>query len=203
MKNFNYPQHIFNQPYDYQNCITSDIRSIIHCINLLGKDLVGLELGVWEAESFMTILHNCPNVKTLYGIDSYQPYADFMKEPYNENSDFIVDYKKADLIKGHAQNKLKYSGMGEKIVFYEMDSDDALKKFEPESLDFIFIDTCVTYEQAKNDIQSWFPIIKKCGLFAGHDWHCSAVQLAVNEFRIENNIDNFMSVYDRTWCWIK
>ena len=203
MKNFNYPQHIFNQPYDYQNCITSDIRPIIHCINLLGKNLVGLELGVYEADSFMTILHNCPNVKTLYGIDSYQPYADFIKEPYNGNTDNIVDYKKADLMKAHTQNKLKYSGMNEKIVFYEMDSDDALKKFEPRSLDFIFIDAYLTYEQAKNDIQSWFPIIKNGGLFAGHDWHCSAVRRAVNEFRIENNIDNFMSVYDDTWCWIK
>ena len=43
-----------------------DVKSLIHLFNLQGKDLIGLELGVLRAESFCSILQNCPNVKTLY-----------------------------------------------------------------------------------------------------------------------------------------
>ena len=35
--------------------------------------------------------------------------------------------------------------MSEKAVLLEEDSNEALKRFEPESLDFIFIDTYMTY----------------------------------------------------------
>jgi hypothetical protein len=203
MKNFNYPQHIFDQPYNFSNNSDSDIRSLIQSINLLGVDLVGLELGVFEANSFMTILHNCPNIKTLYGIDSYRPYCDFLREPYDGNIAYTIDYKKIDLIKSIAKNRMQYSGMNKKIIFYEMDSDDAIKKFEPESLDFIFIDAYMTYEQAKNDIESWYPIVKKGGLFSGHDWNSTAIQKAILDYRRENNIDNIMSTYDNSFCWIK
>ena len=56
-----YPQHIFDIPYDFTDNKKSDIQSLVHLINFLGNDLVGLELGVSKGESFMTLLHNCPN----------------------------------------------------------------------------------------------------------------------------------------------
>ena len=43
---------------------------------------------------------------------------------------------------------------------YEMDSEEALKQFidDEKSLDFIFIDTYMTYEQACSEIlDSWYP----------------------------------------------
>ena len=38
-------------------------------INLLGKELVGAEVGVFRAVSFCTLLQNCPNIKKLFGKD--------------------------------------------------------------------------------------------------------------------------------------
>ena len=61
----------------------------------------------------------------------------------------------------------------------------------------------MTYEQAKNDIESWYPIVKKGGLFSGHDWNSTAIQKAILDYRRENNIDNIMSTYDNSFCWIK
>jgi len=45
--------------------VKADIHPLILAINTMGKNLIGLELGVYRAESFMTILHNCNNVKKL------------------------------------------------------------------------------------------------------------------------------------------
>ena len=61
----------------------------------------------------------------------------------------------------------------------------------------------MTYEQAKNDLEVWYPKLKSGGLFAGHDFDSDQIQKAINEFRNENTIDNFMSIYDYCWCWIK
>jgi hypothetical protein len=41
--------------YDFKDC-KSDIQSIVHVINLLGKELVGAEIGVFRAVSFCTLL---------------------------------------------------------------------------------------------------------------------------------------------------
>jgi hypothetical protein len=70
-----------------------------------------------------------------------------------------------------------------------------VKKFEPESLDFIFLDAYLSYEDVKRDLNSWFKVIKKGGLFSGHDWDCPAIQRAVNEFRFENGIKSRMLTY--------
>ena len=191
------------QNYDFSEDTTSDITPIIFTIGVLGKELVGLELGVMRGSSFMTLLHACPNIKTLYGIDNYKPYKDCITNPYTGNPVAIADEKDAECHKFITHHRIKYSGMKEKVIFYEEDSDEAIKKFKPQSLDFIFIDTFMTYEQAVNDIRSWYPIVKDGGLFAGHDWSAYVIQKAVNEVRDEVEPDAVVMGYANCWGWIK
>ena len=54
---------------NYKDFNKSDVSPLILSINMMGENLVGLELGVFRGESFMTILHNCDNVKKLIGIN--------------------------------------------------------------------------------------------------------------------------------------
>lgn len=201
---------VSNEPfYNYKDAQT-DIKSIIHSINLLyrGPDempngLVGAEVGVFRGDSFLTILQNCPNVTTLHGVDSYKPYADYLKDDYDGQPAYVVDEKQIEYIKLTSYHHQKYSGHKEKIVFHEMDSNDAAKNFEDESLDFIFLDTYMTPEQASNDLETWYPKVKTGGLFAGHDWNCKEIQMEVVKFfgRIKTPTD--FSRYDNTWAWIK
>jgi hypothetical protein len=195
--------HEFYNFKDPEIALTSDIKSLIHAIGLLGNDLVGIELGVFRAQSFCTILHNCSNVKTLYGIDSYLPYSDYLKSGYDGTPAYTMYEKDIELTKSIAYNKIKYSGMKEKVIFYEEDSNEAVKKFKNESIDFIFIDTYMTEEQAQNDLETWYPIIKKNGLFSGHDWGSKQIQIPVNKFREKNNITSNLCVFDNCWAWIK
>ena len=180
-----------------------DVKSIIHCINLHGDNLVGAEIGVHVGESFLTLLQTCPNISKLYGVDPYVPYIDYLKEEGQSFDPMVVDEKEIEYIKLVSYHRQKYSGHEDKIVFYEMDSIEASKKVEDKSLDFIFIDSYCSLEQAKNDIKVWYPKVKDGGIFAGHDWNMPLVRLAVTKFRENENIKSRMSTYDDTWIWYK
>ena len=184
----------------------SDIKSLVTTINLLGDDLIGVELGVFRAQSFCTLLHNCKNIKTLYGVDSYKPYADYLKSSNDtdyETPAYVINQKTIDEIKKDSYNKISNSGMTHKVIFYEQDSNDVVKNFKEESIDFIFIDTYLTEDQVKTDIETWYPIVKKGGLFSGHDWGSIQVQRPLLKFRKENGIQSRMSTFDDCWSWIK
>jgi len=192
--------HDFTNP---EFCSKSDIKSLIHSINLLGNDLIGVELGVFQAQSFCTILHNCPNIKCLYGVDSYLPYDDYIKSDYDGTPACSFFEKDLDIIKSIAFSRIKYSGMSEKVIFYNEDSNEAVKKFNTESIDFIFIDTYLTEDQVKNDLETWYPIVKKGGLFSGHDWNSKQVRRPVLNFREKYKISSNLSIFDSCWAWIK
>ena len=180
-----------------------DIKSIIHCINLHGDNLVGAEIGVHLGQSFLTLLQTCPNISKLYGVDPYVPYVDYLKEDGQSYDPMVVDEKEIENIKLASYHNQKFSGHKDKIVFYEMDSNEAAKKVKDKSLDFIFIDSYCSFEQAKNDIKVWYPKVKDGGIFAGHDWNMPLVRLAVTKFRENENIKSRMSTYDDTWIWYK
>jgi len=70
------------------------------------------------------------------------------------------------------------------IKVLSMSSIEASKKFDDDSLDFVFIDAGHEYEDAKGDIDAWYPKLKKSGMLAGHDYsdRFPGVIKAVNKF---------------------
>lgn len=49
-------------------------------------------------------------------------------------------------------------------------AEDVVDLFQDESLDYIYIDANHAYDYVKQDIELWYPKLKKGGLFAGHDY---------------------------------
>ena len=194
-----------NDSYDFKNNLETDVRALVPLIAIHGDNLVGAEIGVWKGDAFMTLLHNCPNIKTLHGVDLFQPYYDYLAPGVlNSNQPSITyDRKEIDFIKLVCYHRLEYSGQKDKIRFHEMDSNEAAEYIDDDSLDFIFLDAYLSGQQAKNDLDVWYPKVKDGGIFAGHDWDCIDVQIAVNDFRSDNNINKLMSTYDNTWVWVK
>jgi hypothetical protein len=60
-----------------------------------------------------------------------------------------------------------------------MKSVKAAQIYEDESLDFVFIDASHEEKDVKNDIDAWFPKVKKGGILAGDDWGFEGVNNAV------------------------
>lgn len=182
--------------YDFTNA-QFDVKSLIHAINLHGENLIGLELGILRAESFCTLLQNCPNIKKLYGVDSWKPYHDILLKPYS------VSEKQQEMIKFIAYHNIKFSGYQDKAVILEKDSNQALEDIPDAYLDFIFLDAYMNYDQVMNDLEGWYPKVKTGGLFAGHDYNSVAVQKGVDQFRNKHNINSTLSLFDQTWVWRK
>ncbi len=69
-----------------------------------------------------------------------------------------------------------------------MDSIEASKLYEDNSIDFVYIDADHSYEAVKNDINAWLPKVKPNGILAGHDYPMLSVREAVHETLGEKNI---------------
>lgn len=69
-------------------------------------------------------------------------------------------------------------------------STEAVKDFENNSCDVVFIDMSHTYESVKQDIEIWLPKVKVGGYIAGHDYEAGwpDVIRAVNEIFGPDNL---------------
>lgn len=66
---------------------------------------------------------------------------------------------------------------------FPLGSVEASKRYDNQSLDFVFIDADHRYENVKADIQAWHPKVKNHGFIGGHDYrsNCPGVWKAVRE----------------------
>lgn len=155
--------------------------------------IVGLEIGCAAGDTSEWLLRSLPNLQWI-GVDPYTDYVDW-------NTNYLINQESA------------YQNFADRIVkknpdrtkFYRMTSDDAVKEILDESLDFVFIDGIHTYEQVKKDCISFFPKVKKGGLFSGHDFTTiAAVNKAVLEFKdaVDPTIQIKTADFD-VWYWWK
>jgi cephalosporin hydroxylase len=80
---------------------------------------------------------------------------------------------------------------------YRMESLQAVKLYQPASLDFVFIDAAHDYQSVLADIQAWFPKVK--GSIAGHDYSWSEeVKQAVHDFFDPLGLE----VRETEGCWV-
>jgi hypothetical protein len=175
----------------------SDGQSLIHLINMIQRDeLIGAEIGMWTAQTFCTLLDNCPRIKTLYGIDPYKPYVDTI-----DGESMVVDSDMIMQVKIQALTNIMSTGKQEKVLFVEDYSVNALDLIPDHELDFIFVDSYINKDHALDELKNWYPKVKSGGIFSGHDYDC--IKETVDQFRKINNIKQNISVFDNTFVWIK
>ena len=136
--------------------------SLIFAKGLLGeRDIVGVEVGVDEGEHANRILLEWSNVKKLYLVDIV---------------DNIHDRFKAE---------------GDRVEFLYESSVEASKRFQDNTLDFVYIDDDHSKKGATNSLSSWYPKIKIGGVIGGHDFG-GEVEEAVREFFVKNDISLYV-----------
>jgi len=93
-------------------------------------------------------------------------------------------------------------------------SFDAVKQFDDDYFDFVYIDADHTFEGCYKDIVDWYPKVKKGGVLCGHDYVAKShrtrygerlnfgVIEAVQKYSKENNLEPFV-LKPIVWAIIK
>lgn len=166
--------------------------------------LVGAEVGVYKGE--YTEMFCQVGVKMIYAVD---PWTE-----YRIRRDLITQ-KRQDFLCGHTHRVLdKYPNC--KII--RKSSMDAVKDFEDESLDFVYIDGNHNLKEVTEDITEWEKKVRKGGIVSGHDYFLSPyycdVKAAVDAFVATHKIKTLVSFGSKaeakragdrykSWLWKK
>ena len=178
-------------------------------LNENGLTNIGAEIGVRKGVYSAQILKQWHG-KLLYSIDCWDPHKNGKPNKHFPTAIAALSKFKtrSAIIKDYSIN--------------------AAKKIKNKSLDFCYIDANHKYEHVKNDLELWWPKVKKGGVFCGHDfsidedewlarrkkkglsqkkWPNWSVQKAVNEFCVIKNItihvDIPRSAEPTSWYTIK
>jgi predicted O-methyltransferase YrrM len=115
---------------------------------------VGAEIGVAQGKYSTALCENIPGLK-LYCVDVWDRY-----DGYKEYTDRIDRYYL------EAQERLNSYN----AVFVKKFSMDAVKDFEYNSLDFVYIDAAHDFKNVADDVCEWTKRVKVGGIVYGHDY---------------------------------
>lgn len=130
----------------------------------------GAEVGVYEAATSDYLLHCFSNLQ-MFCVD---PYVDYSVHENDKTSSKMLECETK------ARNIL--SKYGERARLIKDYSVPAAKTIENESLDFVFIDAIHSFEAVTEDLNAWYPKVRRGGLISGHDFSWDGVQDAVEAF---------------------
>lgn len=152
-------------------------------IPLMFKELgftTGAEVGVYRGAYSEILLKAIPGLK-LYGIDlweRYPGYKDYPKEDIsltiNEAKERTKDYN-CELIKDW--------------------STEAVKRFEDNSLDFVYLDANHSYENCVQDIALWSKKVRSGGILYGHDFEDWSNTWRKYEMNVINAVTGWCTSY--------
>ncbi len=139
-----------------------------------------VEVGVWQgrslcflAEVALAIGKRCQ----IYGVDPFRNFVAVDRGYPRELRETVRNHSWLHL----AAANLHEQGVLDYVNLLQLRSLQAARIFERESLDFVWIDGAHDYETVRADIAAWWPLIKRGGILAGHDYNKSQVRRAVRD----------------------
>jgi len=121
----------------------------------LGYDK-GAEIGVWKGIYAEKMCRANPDL-TLHAIDPWTNYSEYT-EVRDQNR---IHEAYLEAVERLAQYKCR---------IIKMFSMEAVKSFEYDSLDFVYIDGNHDFRHVTDDIDEWGKIVRSGGIIAGHDF---------------------------------
>jgi hypothetical protein len=134
----------------------NDLVNLFEQHKLTGK---GVEVGTFWGEYAQEILKIWTG--KLYLIDGWCKFNDDTYQDACNSIDPVVSYT-------HCFNNIK--GHEHRCHMLRCFSTDAVEFFDDESLDFVYIDANHKYDFVKQDLELWYPKVRKGGVFSGHDY---------------------------------
>lgn len=175
-----------------ENFIVAGARaSIKHIRDRFGEaPLIGAEVGVFQGQHTQSIL-NTLNMETLYLIDIWDF---FCKWKENHTAPRWLPGKKGEKVGGEEMYREICQRFGNRkdTTIIRAPSLTAAMWFAifKEELDFVYIDAEHSHKAVLDDLRAWYPLIKKGGILAGHDYtNIPVVKTGVDEFTKEMNVE--------------
>lgn len=140
------------------------------------KDGVWVEVGCWKGRSFFATAMGLPHPSMFHAIDTWNgdPSAESHWEPraipgwllrHFQLTSSAVQIIRAPNVPG---------------VWVHRGTSQTVAPTLPQ-VDAIFIDGLHDYDSVRGDIETLYPLLKPGGLFAGHDYHLTSIQRAVQK----------------------
>ncbi len=142
------------------------------------KEVIAAEIGVFEGVNAKYMCMFCDKIK-LFLVDGWDNVTIYTGGPV-QNIDYCRILRSVTQI-----NLFAYQ---DKVFFMDKDSAEAVKEFEDEFFDYVYIDGDHLYESVKTDLNLWLPKVKKGGIFGGHDVIMPDISRALDELIKEHNI---------------
>ena len=149
-------------------------KNRVEWLKCMNKPGIAIEIGVGCGDFSLEILKNTSF--DLISVDCWE------KNEFNNTPEISLK-----------QTVQKLSPFIDRSIIIKSYSNNKLTdRFKDNSIDLIYIDGDHFYDGVKNDLEIWFPKIKKGGVFGGHDYSDYrgwGVKKAVSEFFQNKNIN--------------
>jgi len=167
-----------------------------------------VEVGLGKGPTTGYILKNIKDKDfRMWGVD---PFLEYFGRIGSDKKVYNKLYSKS--VQGMNANERKVLlaiGGDKRYTLIRKMSSEAVKDFEPESIDIVFIDANHNYEYVLEDIDKWSKIVKSGGIVSGHDYfpnpkksRAPGVKKAVDEYAKVHGID-FRRAADTVWYFYK
>ncbi|MHC4646880.1 MAG: class I SAM-dependent methyltransferase [Planctomycetota bacterium] len=161
----------------------------------------GAEIGTYSGSFAITLSINIPKLK-LYCVDPWTTY------------DGLNDYTDADYLNEIYQLAVQRLRQYKGVEIIRELSMDAVKKFDDESLDFVYIDANHEFPFVAEDIFYWSKKVRPGGIVSGHDYLKTPrkdgmvqVKEVVHAYTEAFNINPWFLVSDqhenKSFLWVK
>jgi len=199
------------RPYEIPDCSRDDLPAFFKKMGFKR----GVEVGVYKAEFTKKF---CEAGLEIIGVDPWQAYGDY-KEAYTKHKQ---NQDRQDFLYEHSMNTMsKCSG---DWSFIRKTSMDAVKDFEDNSIDFVYIDGHNGFKYIAEHLWEWSKKVKPGGVISGHDYartkdardkYTYHVKFVIDAYTQARNIKNFYVLGRketirgwrrdkwRSWMWIK
>lgn len=157
-----------------------ELPFVLNSMNLVGEGVeLGVQLGHYSA-SILAAWHGAC-------LNSVDPWREFPQTEYEDASN--VSQVEQDRIFNEATARLEAFGSRSRVL--RMTSQEAAPLFRAGQLDFVYIDAQHHYEAARDDIETWYPKVRKGGILAGHDY--LEGEREAGYFGVKRAVDEFVA----------
>lgn len=149
---------------------------------------MGVEVGVATGAFSEHILSNWLGER-LVSVDAWQAM------PQDEYID-VCNISHGSMEASYEATRRRLARFGTRSVVWRLTSNEAAARIAPHSLDFVYLDARHSYNGVREDLETWYPLLRPHAIMAGHDYNdgvfaegIHGVRSAVDEFFGARHVD--------------